>query len=308
MYNIKQPSQFSSLREYFLPAIHHPSLVGKKKMYNLSIPLGGKEIQIKRSSKKIKHTSFAKVILGAVLRMQKLFHPDKLNLSVIINKEPIESDLTLEFELVNINKFIIANEEYFLTIVANYSYLKPDKVTYYPILYRQWCSNGAVSVLNEQFKEIIPVEKILDIGCEWTICNFEIYKNMAGSYFESLKRAEDNPERLRQNANRLADSLFNLNRTKTSVNNELLVNDGPKDRRSISSYLSKNMEQLGNNQFAVLNALTEYASQEENLKLRYQYFMTIGKYLSKEMKKNAKISKEYWSESVDWKELNKIIN
>jgi hypothetical protein len=26
------------------------------------------------------------------------------------------------------------------------------------------------------------------------------------------------------------------------------------------------------------------------------------------MKKNAKISKEYWSESVDWKELNKIIN
>jgi hypothetical protein len=131
---------------------------------------------------------------------------------------------------------------------------------------------------------------------------------MAGSYFESLKRAEDNPERLRQNANRLADSLFNLNRTKTSVNNELLVNDGPKDRRSISSYLSKNMEQLGNNQFAVLNALTEYASQEENLKLRYQYFMTIGKYLSKEMKKNAKISKEYWSESVDWKELNKIIN
>ena len=82
MYNIKQPSPFSTLKEYYLPAIHHPIMVGKKKMYNLSIPLGGKEIQIKRSSKKIKHASFAKVILGAVLRMQKLFQPDKLNLAI----------------------------------------------------------------------------------------------------------------------------------------------------------------------------------------------------------------------------------
>jgi len=308
MYNIKQPSQFSTLRDYFLPAIHHTTLVGKKKMYNLSIPLGGKEIQIKRSSKKIKHASFAKVIQGAVLRMQKLFHPDKLNLSVIINKQPVESDLTLEFELVNTNKFIIANEEYFLTIVANYSYLKPDKVTYYPILYRQWCSNGAVSILNEQFKEIIPVDKILEIGCEWTRCNFETYKNMASSYFEILKKTENSPERLSQNASRLADSLFSINDRKKSKRNELLIYDNPEERININSYLSKNMELLGTNQFAVLNALTEYASQEENLNLRYQYFMSIGKYLSKEMKKSAKINKDYWSESLDWGELNKIIN
>ncbi len=308
MYNIKQPAQFSTLRDYFLPAIHHTTLVGKKKMYNLSIPLGGKEIQIKRSSKKIKHASFAKVILGAVLRMQKLFHPDKLNLSVIINKHPVESDLTLEFELVNTNKFIIANEEYFLTIVANYSYLKTDKVTYYPILYRQWCSNGAVSILNEQFKEIIPVDKILEIGCEWTRCNFETYKNMASSYFEILKKTENSPERLSQNASRLADSLFSINDRKKSKRNELLIYDNPEERVNINSYLSKNMELLGTNQFAVLNALTEYASQEENLNLRYQYFMSIGKYLSKEMKKSAIINKDYWSESLDWGELNKIIN
>jgi hypothetical protein len=308
MYNIKQPSPFSSLKEYYLPAIHHPTLAGKKKMYNLSIPLGGKEIQIKRSSKKIKHASFAKVILGAVLRMQKLFQPDKLNLAVIINKRPSEHDLTLEFELVNTNKFIIANEEYFLTIVANYSYAKPDKVTYYPILYRQWCSNGAVSILSEQFKEIIPVEKTLEIGCEWTRCNFESYKNMATSYFEDLKRMEDDPERLRMNANRLADSLFNLNRAKRNRKNDLLESNMIRDRRSVSSNLSRNIEQLGSNQYAVFNAITEYASQEENLELRYQYFLPIGKYLSKEMKKTAKLNKEYWSDSLDWEGLNRLAN
>jgi len=307
MYNIQQPQPFSALKEYYLPAIHHPILVGKKKMYNLSVPLGGQEIQIKRSSKKIKHTSYAKVILGAVLRMQKLFQPEKLNLAVIINKRPNEDDLTLEFELVNTNKFIVANEEYFLTIVANYSYSKPDKVTYYPILYRQWCVNGAVSILNEQFKEIIPAEKILEIGCEWTRCNFESYKNMATSYFETLRRSVDNPERLRDNANRLSEILFNLKKSKrTSEENSLTESRLVRYERSVNSYFSKNIETLGNNQFAVFNALTEYASQEENLQLRYQYFMSIGKYLSKEMRKTAKLDKEYWSESVDWEGLNQL--
>ena len=83
--------------------------------------------------------------------------------------------------------------------------------------------------------------------------------------------------------------------------------DGPKDRINVNSFLSKNIELLGTNQFAIFNALTEYASQEENLKLRYQYFMSIGKYLSKEMKKSAKVNKDYWSESLDWEELNKIL-
>jgi hypothetical protein len=306
MYNIQQPQTFFTLKEYYLPAIHHPILVGKKKMYSLSVPLGGKEVQIKRSSKKIKHASFAKVILGCVLRMQKLFQPDKLNLAVIINKRPNEHDLTLEFELVNLNKFIIANEEYFLTIVANYSYSKPDKVTYYPILYRQWCINGAVSILSEQFKEVILADKILEIGCEWTRCNFESYKNMATSYFETLRRSEDNTERLRENANRLSETLFNSIRSRSNSKMNLLENDYPRDRRSVNSYFSKNIEILGNNQFAVFNALTEFASQEENLELRYQYFISIGKYLSKEMRKTAKLEKEYWSESVDWDALNHL--
>jgi hypothetical protein len=74
----------------------------------------------------------------------------------------------------------------------------------------------------------------------------------------------------------------------------------------VSSYLGYNIEAIGGNQFAVFNAITEYASQEENLELRYQYFMAIGKYLSKEMKKTTKIEKENWSNSIDWDGVNKI--
>lgn len=52
MYNINQPKPFATLQEFYMPAIHHPIMVGKKKMYNLSVPLGGQEIQVKRSAKK----------------------------------------------------------------------------------------------------------------------------------------------------------------------------------------------------------------------------------------------------------------
>ena len=107
MYNINQSRPFAALQEFYLPVIHHPIMVGKKKMYSLSVPLGGQEIQVKRSAKKIKHTSFHDVILGAVRRMSKLFAPEKLRLEVIINKVPTERDLTLEFELINRNLFVI---------------------------------------------------------------------------------------------------------------------------------------------------------------------------------------------------------
>ena len=306
MYNINQPEPFSVIKEFYLPAIHHPTLVGKRKMYNLSIPLHGKEIQIKRSSKKIKHASFSKVILGAVMRMQKLFHPDKLNLEIIIIKRPSEHDLTLEFELINSNKFIIAKEEYFLTIVANYSYSKPAEVTYYPILYRQWCSNGAVTMLSEQFKEIIPVEKTLEIGCEWTRCNFESYKNLASSYFEDLKHRKDDMEGLVTQANRLTDSLFRVNSVRRNHKNELKEFDLISERPSVSSFLRRNIEVIGYNQFAVFNAITEYASQTEDLELRYKYFKAIGKYLSREMRRSAKLNSEYWSDSLDWEGLIRI--
>jgi hypothetical protein len=308
MISINQPDSFSKLQEFYIPAIHHQILVRKKKMYSLSIPLEGNEIQIKRSASKIKHTSFAKVILGSVLRMQKLFNPDKIKLGVIINKRPSSNDMTLEFELVNLNKFVIGDEEYFITIVANYSYSQTDKVVYYPILYRQWCINGAVCILSEQFKEVIAADKILEIGCEWTRCNFESYKNRANSYFQYLRRRIDSTENLLLSANQLADSIFNLRNQRPKSNRKKTDVENFTDTRSVRGILSKYIEHLGSNYFAVYNALTEYASHEHDLQLRYQYMMSIGKYLSKELSKTAKMDKERWSETMDWKSLNRMIS
>lgn len=300
--NINQTSPFFDLKEFYIPAIHEPISVGKKQMYNLSIPLLGEAVQVKRSSKKIKHASFANVILGAMMRMQKLFQTEKINPSVLINKRPTQADLTLEFELINNHRFIIADEEYIISIVASYSYSKPDKVTYYPILYRQICSNGLVTILNEQFKEIIPSDKILEAGCEWTRCNFESYKNRVNSYFYDLKRSTDSIEKLNILTNKLWNNIFPQNRLERIKENIDYI--GSKEKRGISSILSENIEQLGNNQYAVFNAITEYASQEENVTLRRQNFMTIGKYLSREMKKMAKLQKEHWSKSLNWERFN----
>jgi hypothetical protein len=310
MYNIKQPNSFSDLKEFYLPAIHHPILVGKKRMYHLFVPIGGQEILVKKSAKKIKHTSFANVILGAVLRMKKLFHPDKMDLAVIITKRPYPNDLTLEFELVNRNEFKIGTEPYFLTIVASYSYSKPDYVTYYPVLYRQWCSNGAVTVLSEHFKEVISVEKIFEIGSDWTRCNFEDYKNLVNDYFETLRRIEVPQNQLRNDVDRLVRSVLETNRTTLNRNEQFdnysLRAEG-RDRVRASDLISRYVEQFGNNQLAVWNALTDYASQEQNLRVRNENLMRVGKYLSKEIKKMLKSRQDVLSESMSWNEMNGLI-
>lgn len=311
MYNIKQPNSFSDLKEFYLPAIHHPILVGKKKMYHLSVPLGGQEIPVKKSAKKIEHTSFANVILGAVLRMKKLFHPEKMDLAVIITRRPNPNDLTLEFELVNRKEFKIGTEPYFLTIVANYSYSKPDNVTYYPVLYRQWCSNGAVTILSEHFKEVISVEKIFEIGSDWTRCNFEDYKNLVNEYFESLHRIEVPQNQLRSDVDRLVRSVLETNRTTLNRNDQVddysLRAEG-RDRVRASDLISMYIEQFGNNQLAVWNALTDFASQEQNLRVRNENLMRVGKYLSKEIKKMLKSRQDALSDQKSWDEMNGMIN
>ena len=310
MYNIKQPNSFSDLKEFYLPAIHHPILVGKKKMYNLSVPLGGQEILVKKSAKKIKHTSFANVILGAVLRMKKLFHPEKMDLAVIITRRPNPNDLTLEFELVNRREFVIGSEPYFLTIVGSYSYAKPDYVTYYPVLYRQWCSNGAVTLLSEHFKEVISVEKIFEIGSDWTRCNFEDYKNLVNEYFESLRRIVVPQNQLRSDADRLVRSVLEANRTALNRKDQIddyTLRGESRDRVRASDLISRYVEQFGNNQLAVWNALTDFASQEQNLRIRNENLMRVGKYLSKEIKKMLKSRQDVLSESMSWNEMNGMI-
>jgi hypothetical protein len=306
MYSINQPNSFLELKEFYLPAIHHPILVGKKKMYHLSVPIGGQEILVKKSIKKIKHTSFANVILGAVLRMKKIFQPEKMDLAVIITKRPNPNNLTLEFELVNRQVFKIGSDPYFLTIVGSYTYEKTDYVTYYPILYRQSCGNGAVTLLSEHFREIISVDKIFEIGSDWTRCNFEDYKNLVNEYFESLRRIIIPQNQLKSDVDRMVRRVLEVNRS--SVNRKVQMDDYSlraegRDRIRASDLIPTYIEQFGNNQLAVWNALTDFASQEHNLRARNENLMRVGKYLSKEIKKMLKTHQDALSESMSWNEM-----
>jgi hypothetical protein len=153
--------------------------------------MDGVEKVIKKSAKPFEHASFNKVITGAVKRMEKLFAPEHLNLEVIIYKKPNINQLEISFELVNKNIFKIGNEDYFASIMCEYSYAKMNVVTYYPIIYRQVCSNGMVSVMSKNFTESISTDKIFDIGCEWSKCTFETYQRKLKEYFEILQFRDD---------------------------------------------------------------------------------------------------------------------
>jgi hypothetical protein len=306
MYNINQAEPFSKLKEFYIPANHSTEIVGKRKKFKLSIPWQGLNIPIKQSSKKIIHASLAKVIQGTVLRMKKLFEPAPLNLGVIINHrfDPKAGETLLEFELVNRNGFNIGNDEYFISIVTRYSYSKPETAVYLPILYRKWCSNGAVWVTSDRFKEEIHVDKILDIGCEWTKCNFEAFHKNANTYFEILKnnrKIESHIEELFLEAERLIATVLKPEKgRKNTRGDRALFNRDV----SISQTVKKYLERDGNNQFAIFNVLTDFASNEPDTTIRYNYFIKIGKYLSREINKVTKNSAETWSEQLDWPSLN----
>jgi predicted XRE-type DNA-binding protein len=54
------------------------------------------------------------------------------------------------------------------------------------------------------------------------------------------------------------------------------------------------------NQFAVWNAITDFASQERNLQDRNRLFLNIGKYLSNELEKSLATQNKKWSERMTW--------
>ena len=308
IYNLNSTQQFDKLKEYYIPAIFHHVLKGRKKVYQLSISMDGKEKVIKKSPKKFKHTSFSNVILGSVMRMKKLFAPEALNLGVILINVPDSKNLRISFELVNKNRFIIAGEEYILSIIAEYSYKKMETVTYYPVLYRQTCSNGAVMILNDQFKEVISVDKIMDIGCEWTKCNFETYINQVQSFFEELKSTQLTMSQ--SEMINFIEKILKINlkesRRKKNVKADLFEMDRPE--RNIENVIDVNLERLGNNNFALWNSLTEFASRQENWEIRNEYFMKIGKYLFNETKKATRDERKKWSENLSWGEVVAIVN
>lgn len=301
---IQDTQPFEVLKPYFIPAIYHRILEGRKKVYQLSISIDGVEKVIKKSAKPFEHASFNKVITGAVKRMEKLFAPDQLDLEVILYKKPSLNQLELSFEVVNKNLFKIGNEDYFASIMCEYSYSKMNVVTYYPIIYRQVCSNGMVSVMSKNFTETISTDKIFDIGCEWSKCTFETYQRKLKDYFEIIQfnRFIEEDETFELNAIKKMERVLKVEiQTKRT---EMLVNFD--DSPNAESIVSNNIETLGQNQFAVWNAITEFASRERDVNKRNQMFLNAGKFLSNEVEKTLNKRDKEWSENLIWNEILRL--
>jgi hypothetical protein len=298
---IQDTQAFETLKPYFIPAIYHRIIDGKKKVYQLSIVLEGAELIVKKSAKDFVHTAFNKVIMGGVLRMEQLFEPEKIHLDIILHSAPSENDLSIEFELVNRTPFIIAGEDYIASIMVEYSYSKMDVVTYMPIIYRQTCSNGMVSVMTKRFSEKVSADKIFEIGCEWSRCTFEKYNRKLNDYFTQMRNSDESSNSLedfRINAIKQMERVLKIRMGEENSNSRNIMPDRDRARNQLGRYI----EQLGMNQFAVWNAITDFASQERNLQDRNRLFLNIGKYLSNELEKSLATQNKKWSERITWDE------
>ena len=298
---IQDTQAFETLKPYFIPAIYHRIIDGKKKVYQLSIVLDGAELIVKKSAKDFVHTAFNKVIMGGVLRMEQLFEPEKIHLEVILHSTPLVNDLSIEFELVNRTSFIIAGEEYIASIMIEYSYSKMEVVTYMPIIYRQICSNGLVSVMTKRFSEKVSADKIFEIGCEWSRCTFEKYNRKLNDYFTQMRNSDESSNSLedfRINAIKQMERVLKIRMGEENSNSRNIMPDRDRARNQLGRYI----EELGMNQFAVWNAITDFASQERNLQDRNRLFLNIGKYLSNELEKSLATQNKKWSERITWDE------
>jgi hypothetical protein len=298
---IQDTKPFETLKPYFIPAIYHHIIDGKKKVYQLSIVLDGTELVVKKSAKDFLHTAFNKVIMGGILRMEHLFEPEKIHLEVILHSTPLENDLSIEFELVNRTPFVIAGEDYIASIMVEYSYSKMDVVTYLPIIYRQICKNGMINVMTKRFSEKVSADKIFEIGCEWSRCTFENYKRKLDNYFTQMINSDEsktNTEKFRNDALQQMERVLKMSMGEENSEMREVMSNRDRARNS----LGMNIEKLGTNQFAVWNAITEFASEQSNLQDRNRLFMNIGKYLSNELEKSLATQNKKWSERITWDE------
>lgn len=181
---IQNSKDFSNLKESYISAFENQN---SKNNFELFIPFKGINIKAATSSKKMNFTSFSSVIQGSVLRLKKLFENEHLDLGVCIFEKPEKNSFCLNFELINKTPFIISNEEYFISLIVKYSYEKISSVYYSPVIYRKSCSNGMLALLSNKFKEEVSAKDILNIGCEWTRCNFEEYRATLDKTFEEFK-------------------------------------------------------------------------------------------------------------------------
>lgn len=303
----KQNTQsFEILKPFFIPAIYHRIIEGRKKLHQLSISMEGIEKVVKKSPKPFIHASFNQVITGAVLRMEKLFSPEQLNLEVILFKTPSLHNLEISFELVNKTIFKIGKEEYYASIISEYSYNNMDNVTYYPLIYREVCSNGMVCIMAKNFTEHVAADKIFEIGCEWSRCTFENYQKKLNNYFELLKEEKfhsKNEEEIALNIIQRMERLFKI---------DILSQEDRMRKEIISENLSPqdiihdNLITIGKNEFAAWNAITDFASRENDPETRNKMFLKAGKYLSDEMEKKLNKNKKSQTLNLQWSEILRI--
>lgn len=302
----QEAESFEILKPYFIPAIHHRMLKGRRKVYQLSLSMEGIEKIVKQSSKAFVHTSFNQVITGAVLRMKKLFEPEELNLEVVLSKKPTLNNLEISFELINRNLFKIGQEEYYASVLCEYSYDKMDKVNYYPIIYREVCSNGMVSVMAKNFTESVAADKIFEIGCEWSRCSFENYQNKLKDYFEQLKQEElddKNEDKLEQEIIRKMEKVLGVRITREEKS---MLKEIDFDQPSPDDIIHRNLRTLGNNQFAVWNSITDFASTERDMDKRNRMFLNAGKFISEEMEKSLNKKNNSKTENLLWSQILSI--
>jgi len=300
---------FEILKPYFMPAIYYRMQKGRKKVYQLSLSMDGIEKIVKISSKGFVHASLNQVITGAVLRMEKLFAPEKIDLEVILFKKPTLNSLEISFELINKHIFKIGKEEYYASIMCEYSYEKMNTVTYYPIIYREVCSNGMVSIMTKNFTEHVDADKIFDIGCEWSRCTFENYQNKLSSFFEEMKKDElggRNEEQVGQEIIQKMEKVLGVSipRDERDIIREINNDEQPR----ISDIIHENLKALGSNQFAVWNSITDFASRERNIDKRNKMFLNAGKFLSKEIEKTLNKENKSKSENLQWDQILSIAN
>lgn len=305
---IQETQPFEVVKQYFIPAIYHRIIEGKKKLFQLSVSMEGTEVIIKKSAKPFVHTGFNKVITGAVMRMERLFTPEHLQLEVILYNTPNLQTQKISFELINKNEFKVGTEAYIVSIMATYDYAKMQIVTYYPIFYRQICSNGMMAVMSSNFTETIAADTIFDIGCEWSRCSFESYQRKLQDYFEILKNQDElslveDYSKLQQLVIKKIERVLKVNLS-NNIKESLFLDSY--DSQNAEQIMTDNLFHLGHNEFALWNIITEYASREKNSEKRNQMFINAGKYLSNEMEKTLNKNKTVWAENLVWDDVLRI--
>jgi hypothetical protein len=301
MIDINQQEQIECLRPYYVPGILYKGR--NTSFYDLSTIIDGQQISIKNMKKKPSFLGFNQVIQGAVLRFKRLFGEDS-DVGVIIHNSPSPRRFHLKFELVSRKKIRLCGEDYLVSVMSEYTYDKMDKVRYYPIVYRQTCSNGQVAFVTKDFREEIDVKQVYEVGCEWTSCALESYQRKLNNYFVQQKNNQVNDlNDFVNEVNSLSNKIFGDDVVGNEFQEMDRVTEMLDNDNSPEQIASDNFSSIGANKYAAWNTLTEIASHQSDSKSRTDAFLKLGRYLSNQLEKDFASNRKNNFEDMFWSEL-----